>query len=127
VSAAWPPNRYGLGRKCGVGRGRGVALGVVVAVGVGVGVIVTVGVAVGVTVGVTVGVAVGVGVGVIGGVGVGHGIGAQPTIFIVSTRQPSLEPLMSLAIRQRNLLPGGRKTGRLTTVVMKPCELPLQA
>lgn len=97
--------------------------------GVGVGVIVAVGVAVGVTVGLAVGVTVGVGVGVgvIGGVGVGHGIGAQPTMSTVSTRHPSLEPLVSLAIRQRSLLFGGKTIGRLTTVVMKPCELPLQA
>jgi hypothetical protein len=44
----------------------------------------------------------------------------------VSTRQPSLEPLVSLAIRQRSLPPVGIK-GRFTTVVMKPSELPLQA
>ena len=121
----------GLGRGHGVGRGLGVALGVAVAVDVGVGVIVgitvDVGVVVGVTVGVTVGLTVGVGVGVIGGVGVGHGIGAQPIISTVSTRQPSLEPLVSLAILQRSVVIGGRTTGKLTTVVMKPCELPLHA
>lgn len=122
----------------GVGCGLGVTLGVGVAVGGGVSVSVGVtvgvtvggvgvieGVGVGVGVGVTVGVTVGVGV--LGGVGVGHGIGAQPTIPIVSTRQPSLDPLVSLAIRQRSLLIAGRVTGRVTTVVMKPCELPLQA
>ena len=36
----------------------------------------------------------------------------------MSTRQPSPEPLLSLAIRQRNLPPGGRN-GRLTTVADK--------
>ena len=123
----------GVGRARGVGRDRGVTLGVAVAVGVGVGVSVAVGVAVGVTDGLTVGVAVavGVGVGVIGGVAVGvgveHGSGAQPAILTVSTRQPSLDPVVSLAIRQRSLLSTAIKTGRLITVVMKPFELPLQA
>jgi hypothetical protein len=107
-----------VGRGRDVGRGLGVTLGVAVAVALGVGV----------TVGVTVGVGVGViGVGVAVGVGVGHGIGAQPAILTVSTRHPSLEPLVSLAILQRSWLTGGTVTGRLTTVVMKPCELPLQA
>jgi hypothetical protein len=102
-----------------------------VEVGVTVGVGVMLGVTVGVIVGVTVGVIVGVGV--IGGVavgvavGVGHGIGAQPIISTVSTRQPSLEPLVSLAILQRSVVIGGRTNGKLTTVVMKPCKLPLQA
>ena len=70
---------YLQGRRCGVGRGLGVALG---GGGVGVpkgGVGVGVGVAVGVAVGVTVGVAVGVGV----GVGVGE---APPTAAKISTR-----------------------------------------
>ena len=83
-----------------MGRGRGVTLGVDVAVGVGEGVIA----GVGVTVGVTVGVPEGVGVGVIGGVGVGeHGGPWHQVMLKVSTRQPSLEPLVSLAIRQRRL------------------------
>jgi hypothetical protein len=47
-------------------------------------------------------------------------------MLIVSTRQPSLEPLLSLAIRQRSLALMGMN-GRSTTVVMKPPELPLQA
>lgn len=102
-----------------------------VTVGVGLGVIV--GVAVGVALGVFVGVAVtvGVGVGVIGGValgvGEGQGIGAHPAMLIVSTRQPSLEPPVSLAIRQRSLLLPEKMAGRFTTVVMKPSELPLHA
>ena len=86
-----------------MGRGRGVTLGVTVGVGVGVivGVTVTVGVAVGVTVGVTVGLTVGVTEGV--GVGV-HDDGSpwHPITLTVSTRQPSLEPLVSLAMRQRS-------------------------
>ena len=99
----------------GVGRGRGVALGVAVAVGVGLGVIV--------------GVTDAVGVGVIGGVdpqgGVGpsRGIGLHDVILTVSTRQPSLEPLLSLAILHRSK----PKRRMSITVVMKPPELPLQA
>jgi hypothetical protein len=58
---------------------------------------------------------------------VGHGNGAQPIISTVSTRQPSLDPVVSLAIRHRSLLFTGRNIGRLTTVVTKPSELPLQA
>jgi len=100
----------------------GVALGVGLVVGVGVGVIVGVTVAVGVTVGVTVGVP--------DGVGVGEGVGVpekwHQTTLAVSTRQPSPEPLLSLAIRQRNT-PFKSSPGRLTTVVMKPSELPLHA
>jgi hypothetical protein len=101
------------------------------AVGVGLGVMV--GVAVAVSVGVAVGVdeAVAVGVGVIGGValgvGEGHGFGTHPAILTVSTRQPSLEPLLSLAIRQRSLLLPAKMKGRFTTVVIKPSELPLHA
>ena len=116
-TAALPPNYYGVGRGRGVPRGRGVTLGVEVAVAVGVGV------TVGVTEAVGVGVIDGVGEGV--GDGVGHGTGAHQRESIVSTRQPSLEPVVSLAIRQRSLpLP---VNGRFTTVVMKPSELPLQA
>ena len=126
----------GVGRCRGVGRGRGVTLGVAVAVGVGVGLIVGVGVIVGVTVGVTVGLTVGVGV--IGGVGVGVGVphgcvvlpsrgtGTHAVILTVSTRQPSPEPLVSLAIRQRSR-PWAANQGMFTTVVMNPPELPLQA
>jgi hypothetical protein len=117
----------GLGRGCGVGLCRGVALGVAVAVEVGVGVNGGVTVAVAVAVAVTVGVAVAVGVAVIGGVGVDPqggvapsplGIGLHHVILTVSTRQPSLEPLLSLAILHRStpLL----KPIPVTTVVMKP-------
>ena len=113
--------RFLHGRGAGVGRNLGVTLGL--AVGVGLGVIV------GVAVGVDGAVAVGVGVigGVALGVGEGQGIGAHPAILTVSTRQPSLEPLVSLAIRQRSLLLPAKMAGRFTTVVMKPSELPLHA
>ena len=119
-----------MGRCLGVTLGRAVGVGLAVAVGVaegvavGVVVAVAVAVAVGVTVAVAVAVAVAVGADV--GVGVGHGTGAQPTISTVSTRQLSLNPLVSLAILQRRVKLG-RKKGRLTTVVIKPSELPLQA
>ncbi len=123
--------RYCLayGRGAGVGRARGVTLGLAVGVGLGV----MVGVAVAVSVGVAVGVdeAVAVGVGVIGGValgvGEGHGFGTHPAILTVSMRQPSLEPLLSLAIRQRSLLLPAKMDGKFTTVVIKPSELPLHA
>jgi Na+-transporting NADH:ubiquinone oxidoreductase subunit NqrE len=63
---------------------------------------------VGVTVAVAVGVAVAVALGI--GVNVGDAQGVpcpwQKLIFTASTRQPSLEPLVSLAIRQRSLPPG---------------------
>ena len=68
----------------------------------------TVGVMLGVTVGVALGVTVGVteGVGVEGGVGVGEqrppGSWHQLT-STVSTRQPSFEPLLSLAILHRSV------------------------
>jgi len=117
-----------VGRCLGVTLGRAVGVGLAVAVGVaeGVAVGVVVAVAVAVAVGVTVAVAVAVAVGADVGVGVGHGTGAQPTISTVSTRQLSLNPLVSLAILQRRVKLG-RKKGRLTTVVIKPSELPLQA
>lgn len=119
-----------------MGRGLGVTLGLPVAVAEGVGVGgVTVAVAVGVgeiggvavavPVGETVAVGLGVGVPVAVAVGVGHGLFTQPKISTVSTRQPSLDPVVSLAIRQRNFM--GKANGRLTTVVTKPSELPLQA
>ncbi len=46
------------------------------------------------------------------GCGVGRGGGVQGgpwhhVMVIVSTRQPSREPLVSLAIRQRSLMAGG--------------------
>ena len=120
------PLHGGVGRRRGVGRDRGVALGVAVAVGVGLGVSVAVGVAVGVTVGVTVGLTVGVTEGV--GVGVHDDRSAwHPITLTVSTRQPSLEPLLSLAIRQRSLTSKSPTPGSSTTLVMKPSELPLQA
>ena len=97
--------RFPHGRGAGVGRNLGVTLGL--AVGVGLGVIVGVAVAVG--------------------VGEGHGFGTHPAILTVSTRQPSLEPLVSLAIRQRSLLLPEKMAGRFTTVVIKPSELPLHA
>ena len=111
----------GVGRGAGVGRDLGVTLGLAAGVGLGVIVGVAVAVAVGVALGVDEAVAVAV------GVGEGHGNGTQPKISTVSTRQPSLDPVVSLAIRQRSLLSTGRKIGRLATVVTKPSELPLQA
>jgi hypothetical protein len=70
-----------------------------------------------------------VAVGVIGGVGVAvhGGMVLHQLMLMLSTRQPSPEPLVSLAIRQRNLAPVVTRKGRFTTVVMKPFELPLQA
>ena len=80
----------------------------------------------GAGVGVTLGV--GLGVGVIGGVGVGVGVPKKwhQTTLIVSTRQPSLEPLLSLAILQRST-PFQSSDGRFTIVVVNPPELPVQA
>lgn len=86
------------------------------------------GVALGVEVGV--GVSAGVGVGVADGVAVGvkHGTGTHETRLTVSARHPSPEPLLSLAIRQRSLqFVKMVSFPRSTTVVMNPCELPLQA
>ncbi len=115
--------RYCLayGRGAGVGRDLGVTLGLAV----GVGLAVIVGVAVAVAVGVAVGVDDAVAVAV--GVGEGHGFVTHPAILTVSTRQPSFEPLVSLAIRQRSLLLPAKMKGRFTTVVIKPSELPLHA
>ena len=116
---------YGVGLGAGDGRGLGVGLGRTV--GVGLMVDVAVAVAVGVTVAVAVVVAVGVGV--IGGVGVGvHDDGSpwHPKTLTVSTRQPSLEPPVSLAMRQRNLT-SIEERFIFTTLVTKPPELPLQA
>ena len=73
------------------------------------------------------GVSVGLGVGRDGvAVGVLQDIGSHPLILTVSTRQPSFEPLLSLAMRQRNSIRNAIDD-ILTTVVMKPGELPLQA
>ena len=90
-----------------------------VAVGVGVGV----AEGVGVTVGVGVAVAVAVGVGVIAGVGVGR----SHTMKILSTLQPSFEPLESLAMRQRRSMVCPLKPLTSTSVSMKPPELPVHA
>ena len=64
------------------------------------------------------------------GVGVGGGVGVpekwHQTTFAVSTRQPSLEPVLSLAMRQRSTA-FRSSDGRSATVVMKPPEFPLQA
>src|SRR4029077_21124324 len=109
-----PGRGGGVGRGLGVACGRAAGVGLTVAVGVAVAVAVTVAVAVGVPVTVAVGVgetvtvgvavAVAVGVGVIGGVGVGlHGIPWHRLMVTVSTRQPSAELMLSLAIRQRSL------------------------
>jgi hypothetical protein len=91
------------GRGAGVGRGSGVGRGLGVALGVGVG----------------------VGLGGIVGVGE-HGGPWHQLISVVSTRQPSPEPLLSLASLQRSL-PSMTRVGRFTVVVMKPPELPLHA
>jgi hypothetical protein len=114
---------------CGRALGVGLTVAVAVAVGVMVAVAVTVGVGLGGTV--TVAVAVGVGDGGIVAVAVAVAVGVQSgpwpqLISIVSTRQPSLEPLLSLAILQRNL-PSITIKGKATVVVMKPPELPLHA
>ncbi|TMJ80107.1 MAG: hypothetical protein E6G79_19440 [Alphaproteobacteria bacterium] len=136
-----------IGRGGGVGRclgvipglavGVGLAVAVGVAVGVALGVLVDAAVAVGVNVGVTVAVAVGVavnvavavGVGLCSTVGVGVAVGVpkkwQAYTVTSSTRQPSLEPVVSLAMRQRNL--EFAEGGTFTTVVMKPSECPLHA
>jgi hypothetical protein len=86
----------GVGRRCGVGRDRGVGRGlppgvgeaVGVAVGVGDGVTdgVVVGVAVGVAVGLALGVAEGVGVAVGMAVGVGVGVGPETVTTPVMPR-----------------------------------------
>ena len=120
-----------MGRAVGVGLAVDVAVAVGVTLGVIVGVAVAVAVGVGetVTVGLAVAVAVAVGVALAEAVGVGvHPAKKWHQVMLtVSTRHPSFELLLSLAIRQRSLLPMGRKIGRLTTVVTNPSELPLQA
>lgn len=117
-----------MGRGLGDTFGLAVGVGLAVAVGVAVGVRVTVAVGVGVneTVGVGVTVAVAVGVGVAVAVEQGVPWPWHQVILTLSTRQPSLEAVVSLAIRQRSLL-GIWTAGRLTTVVIKPSESPLQA
>ena len=69
---------------------------------------------------------IGSGVGVGGGVGVGVPEKWHQTMLVVSTRQPSLEPVLSLAIRQRSTA-FESSGGRFTTVVIKPSEFPLHA
>jgi len=105
-----------------------------VAVATGVAVVVAVAVTVGVGLGgaVTVDVAVGVGDGVAVGVHVAVGVGVPVThvdTLMLSTRQPWPGPLLSLAMRQRSLLPGAWlfRNGTATLVVINPSELPLQA
>jgi hypothetical protein len=76
---------------------------------------------------VALGVVVAVAVGLGGTVGVAVGV---PKIWhsvttTLSTRQPSLEPLVSLAIRHRSICV--KLNGRFTVAVMKPCEFPLHA
>ena len=92
-------------------------------VGVGAAVAVAVAVGVDVAVGVGVDVTVAIGVGVIAGVGVGP----SHTMKILSTRQPSLEPLESLAMRQRRAMVCPLKPLRFTSVSMKSSELPVHA
>src|SRR5437660_1657797 len=66
------------------------------------------------------------GVGLAVGVGLGVPLKWHHIILVVSTRQPSLAPLLSLAIRHRRTAPPS-SDGRFTTVVRKPPELPLHA
>jgi hypothetical protein len=101
-----------------VGRDRGVGLGLGVGGGVGVP---NGGVGGGVTVGVGVTDAVGV-----GGI-VGVGVDDSHPITTSSTLQPSLEPLESLAMRQRKTIEWPAKPIRSTAVRMKPPELPVHA
>jgi hypothetical protein len=77
-------------------------------------------------VGVEVALAVAVVVGVAVAVGVGVPLKWHQTASAVSTRQPSLEVLLSLAILQRSTA-FKSSPGRFTVVVMKPPELPLHA
>jgi hypothetical protein len=120
----------GVGRAVAVAVALGVTLGVVVSVAVAVAVAVAVGVGETVTVGVAVAVAVAVAVGVALAGAVGVGVHPAKMLHLlmltVSTRQPSLEPVVSLTMRQRRR-PSVWIVGRFTTVVMKPSELPLQA
>ena len=60
------------------------------------------------------------------GVGNDTAMGSHQLILTVSTRQPSPEPLLSLAMRQRNLVLIPGNNGRFTTVVMKPPEFGLK-
>ena len=104
------------GRGAGLGRGRGV--GVTRGAGVGVSIIVGDGDACGVTVDVAVGLGG-------GSVGVDVGVGLSHSVCTVSIRQPSLDPLLSLPIRHRNL--EVCPWGSATAVVINPAELPVQA
>ena len=59
--------------------------------------------------------------------GVGeHGSPWHHVMLTLSTRQPSPEPLLSLATRHRSTHAIGN-VGMFTTVVIKPPELPLHA
>jgi hypothetical protein len=78
-----------------------------------------------VAVGVGVNVALAVGVGVAVGVAVGVPKVRHSVTTTSSTRQPSLEPLVSLAMRQRSTCI--KANGRFTVAVTKPSELPLHA
>jgi hypothetical protein len=73
-------------------------------------------------------VAVAVGVGLCVTVGVGVAVGVPKILHSVTTtlskRQPSLGPLVSLAIRHRSTV---GPVGRFTVAVTKPPELPLHA
>jgi hypothetical protein len=87
---------YGVGRGAGVGRDRGTGVGLAVGEGVAVG------------------------------VGLGSPLKWHSVTVMLSMRQPSPEPLLSLAILQRSL-PSTTSVGRFTVVVIKPPELPLHA
>jgi hypothetical protein len=69
-------------------------------------------------------VAVAVGDGDEVGVAVGVPLKWHSVTTTLSTRQPSLEPLVSLAIRHRSTVGA---IGRFTVAVTKPSELPLHA
>ena len=102
------------------------AVAVAVAVGVEVGVRVAVGVGVGVKVAVAVGVALGLAVGV--GVGVPDEQQTKPAVTVtLSTLQPVRDIELSEHMRQRSFtcwpMPAA---GKLTVVVVKPPETPLQ-
>jgi hypothetical protein len=74
-------------------------------------------------------VAVAVGVAERVGVAVGVAVGVPKVRHSLtttsSTRQPSLKPLVSLAMRHRSTCI--KANGRFTVVVIKPSELPLHA
>ena len=112
----------GVGLAVPVGVTVGVALGVVVAVAVEVAE--AVGVGLGGIVAVPVAEGVGDKVGLAVGVDVGVPLKWHSVTLTLSTRQPSLEPLVSLAIRQRRIV---KAVGRFTVAMTNPSELPLHA